>query len=209
MNVDLYDILEIDASASEREIKGAFRKLAKRYHPDVNDSQDASAKFKKIYTAYEVLTDPGKKMLYDQMRTETVYSRPNTTSSTASQQNPYHHQDISEWEQKANAKADKYAHMRYGEFKKAELKGLDFVQHQVVLTISIIFFFLFGGILLTVSLSIVKTYLNQMTQFPSLIGALFLAILGIFMLKQVLELTKALFRTFKEKWEHKAEKKAH
>lgn len=63
---DYYEVLGIDKSASEQEIKKAYRKLAKQYHPDVNKAPDAEAKFKEVNEAYEVLSDPQKKANYDQ-----------------------------------------------------------------------------------------------------------------------------------------------
>lgn len=63
---DYYDILGISKNASDQEIKKAYRKLAKKYHPDVNKEADAEEKFKEINEAYEVLSDPNKKASYDQ-----------------------------------------------------------------------------------------------------------------------------------------------
>ena len=63
---DYYDVLGLKKGASEDEIKKAYRKLAKQYHPDVNKSPDAEAKFKEINEAYEVLSDPQKRQTYDQ-----------------------------------------------------------------------------------------------------------------------------------------------
>ncbi|MBQ6217420.1 MAG: molecular chaperone DnaJ [Erysipelotrichaceae bacterium] len=63
---DYYEVLGISKGASEDEIKKAYRKLAKQYHPDVNKAPDAEAKFKEINEAYEVLSDPQKKATYDQ-----------------------------------------------------------------------------------------------------------------------------------------------
>ena len=63
---DYYEVLGINKGASETEIKSAFRKLAKEYHPDVNKSADAESKFKEIGEAYAVLSDPAKKAQYDQ-----------------------------------------------------------------------------------------------------------------------------------------------
>lgn len=55
-----YDILGIDKSASEADIKKAYRKLAAKYHPDVNKDSDAEAKFREVTTAYQTLTNPSK-----------------------------------------------------------------------------------------------------------------------------------------------------
>lgn len=64
---DYYSILGITKTASPEEIKQAFRKLARKYHPDVNPgNKQAEAKFKEVNEAYEVLSDPDKRKKYDQ-----------------------------------------------------------------------------------------------------------------------------------------------
>ena len=67
---DYYKILGIDKNADENEIKKAYRKLAKKYHPDTNaGNAQAAEKFKQITEAYSVLSDPEKKKMYDQFGT--------------------------------------------------------------------------------------------------------------------------------------------
>lgn len=66
MAKSLYETLEINDNASADEIKKAYRKLARKYHPDVNKDKDAEEKFKEINAAYEVLSDQEKKQQYDQ-----------------------------------------------------------------------------------------------------------------------------------------------
>jgi molecular chaperone DnaJ len=62
---DYYEVLGISRSASQGEIKSAFRNLARKYHPDVNDQPDAEEKFKEINEAYGVLSDDQKRAAYD------------------------------------------------------------------------------------------------------------------------------------------------
>lgn len=63
---DYYATLGVPKSASSKEIKAAYRKLARQYHPDVNKQPGATEKFKEISAAYEVLSDDKKRALYDQ-----------------------------------------------------------------------------------------------------------------------------------------------
>ncbi len=64
---DYYSIMGVTRTASQDEIKRAYRKLAKKYHPDVSKEANAEVKFKEMQEAYEVLKDPEKRAAYDQL----------------------------------------------------------------------------------------------------------------------------------------------
>ena len=63
--MNLYEILGVDTEASLRDIKKAFHKMAKRYHPDINKNKNSEHIFKEINKAYEILSDPVKRKAYD------------------------------------------------------------------------------------------------------------------------------------------------
>jgi curved DNA-binding protein len=63
---DYYQVLEVPRTASEDEVKQAYRKLARKYHPDVSKEKDAEQRFKDLNEAHDVLKDPKKRALYDQ-----------------------------------------------------------------------------------------------------------------------------------------------
>lgn len=85
MKKDYYAVLEISRKANAQEIKKAYRRLARQYHPDVNPESSAREQFKAISEAYEVLGDPERRQLYDQGHID---------KSWFEQQNFSHIQDI-------------------------------------------------------------------------------------------------------------------
>ena len=66
MSKSLYETLGINSSASSAEIKKSYRRLARKYHPDINKDAGAEEKFKEINAAYEILSDEKKRAQYDQ-----------------------------------------------------------------------------------------------------------------------------------------------
>lgn len=67
---EYYEVLGVPRTATPDQVKSAYRKLARAYHPDVNKAKDAPARFKEATAAYEVLSDPQKRQMYDQFGSE-------------------------------------------------------------------------------------------------------------------------------------------
>ncbi|KAJ8569892.1 hypothetical protein K7X08_006469 [Anisodus acutangulus] len=65
MGVDYYNILKVSHNASEEDLKRSYKRLAMKWHPDKNNQKEAEAKFKQISEAYDVLSDPQKRQIYD------------------------------------------------------------------------------------------------------------------------------------------------
>ncbi|KAL6983558.1 hypothetical protein U1Q18_016942 [Sarracenia purpurea var. burkii] len=86
MGVDYYNILKVGRSSSDEDLKKAYKKLAMKWHPDKNSSPEAETKFKQISEAYDVLSDPERRQIYDLYGEEALKSGqfpPTSPSSSA------------------------------------------------------------------------------------------------------------------------------
>ena len=80
-NLDYFEMLEVDKSASQDEIKKAYRRLASKFHPDRNKSSDAVERFQKIQESYDVISDPQQRKIYiEQEYTEVINPKSFTKS---------------------------------------------------------------------------------------------------------------------------------
>src|SRR5438876_8299178 len=71
---DYYRILGVDRNADDKTLKSAYRRLARKYHPDVAKTKDAGERFKEINEAYEVLSDPKKRQRYEDRKSTRLNS---------------------------------------------------------------------------------------------------------------------------------------
>ena len=65
MTLDLYGVLQLERDASQRQIRSAYRRLARAYHPDTSADPGSAERFKAVAEAYAVLSDAGRRMVYD------------------------------------------------------------------------------------------------------------------------------------------------
>lgn len=130
---DYYKILNIDSKSSEKQIKEAYHKLAKKYHPDLNGGKTSDS-FKEMTSAYDILSDPAKRKQYDEYRgmfssTNNYYSGPNHENSYKDANSSQAYKSSSNFQDNFNKSYTKakttysYRDPKTGEFKTYTYEG--------------------------------------------------------------------------------------
>ncbi|MFY0673032.1 MAG: DnaJ domain-containing protein [Bacteroidia bacterium] len=114
--VNLYEILGVDSNATDKEIKRAFRVMAKKYHPDVSKEPNAQAKFNEVYSAYEILGDIDKRSYYDELLIQPTNEYSETESDFYYDESP-----VYEWREEAYATAKGYGNMSFKDFRNQKI----------------------------------------------------------------------------------------
>jgi curved DNA-binding protein CbpA len=88
-DINYYVILRVDSSATEDQIRRAYRALAREYHPDVNKSPEADEIFQEVQEAYEILSDPDRRRTYDRLREAEGFDKSSAISLRATISHKY------------------------------------------------------------------------------------------------------------------------
>jgi hypothetical protein len=118
--LNFYEILEVNHRASDDDIRKAFRRLARLYHPDVSTDPEAPDRFRLVYMAYDILQDRRKRALYDELQI-----------MREAQERFSHEADVRAWQRHAARSANTYAEMSFDEFQDTFLSRLGFHSSQV------------------------------------------------------------------------------
>ena len=119
--ITYYETLEINENADSSEIKKAFRKLAKQYHPDLNSAENAKEKFIEIEVAYSCLSDSKTRLAYDRLLKLQRMERSNPRVKQK------YEQDVKRRKGKSNRRAQAHSKMSYEQFKRDELFRTSFL----------------------------------------------------------------------------------
>lgn len=110
-----YDILEVDEEATTAELKKAYRRMAKKFHPDINPDDHAIEKFREIEVAYSCLSKSDSRMAYDRLL---LFKRTNYSNPTVEFK---FHNDLHKRRKYGEAKAERRTQMSYQQYRREEL----------------------------------------------------------------------------------------
>ncbi|WP_298628445.1 DnaJ C-terminal domain-containing protein [uncultured Legionella sp.] len=113
MDKDYYKIMGVSSDASEKDIKTAYRKLARKYHPDISKEPNAEEQFKEMGEAYEVLRDPAKRAEYDQYLKNRAFNQNTHQSSRHAGAGQQYHYQNHETEFDSDFFESLFGHSRY------------------------------------------------------------------------------------------------
>ncbi len=133
-----YDILSISENALASEIKSAFRKLAKQYHPDLNSAENAKEKFIEVEVAYSCLSDSKTRLAYDRLLKMQRMERANPRVRQKYQQ------DVNRRSGKGNKRAQAHSEMSYQQYKRDQLFRFSFFS----VVLKILFTIIIGALLM-------------------------------------------------------------
>lgn len=119
MNIDYYEILGLQKTAGREEIKQAYRTLSKKYHPDVNDANNASAMFRLVGEAYQTLYNDDKRKEYDNPHKSSAYTTPSNPGNYAA----YTNYDREKNPEKKKYKSKQSAHKHTRKYNRARNIG--------------------------------------------------------------------------------------
>lgn len=174
--MDYYEILGVSRNSDPVEIKSAFRKLAKKYHPDVNKTKEAENMFQLIYIAYEILSDSLKREIYNK--------RLDFSGNE---------ERLNGWTKKAGHHAKDYAQMRYEEFDNSLFSKIEFHGRQLISLITFFIFLCVGFIALGGS-----WYIQKLPPFNgSILISLLLVIVGLGVIFIAIKALWGIFNTWK------------
>ena len=120
--LDFYKLLGVPFLATDVEIKYAFRQMAKIHHPDINKSPEAGDTFRLLYVAYDTLSDPFKRKMYDRLLQE----------DHQSSDQPLSRAYYEKMQRRAAMRARSYAAMQYEEFEETAFTRVSFHVKQVI-----------------------------------------------------------------------------
>jgi DnaJ-class molecular chaperone len=115
MEINYYEVLGINNDANIEQINSSFRKLALKYHPDHNKEPNAEEMFIKILEAYEILKEPSKRKVYNEIlnKSKNKYQGYTPNNNENEKENNFHN-----WQNTAREEGKKYSKASYEEFKK-------------------------------------------------------------------------------------------